>query len=1689
MRLIYKIIACYFFLLFHLQGGIVQAQPFQNEWINYSLTYYKFKVAQDGLFRINQATLAAIGLSQAPVQHFVLWRNGKEVPLYTSQSTGVLSTGGYIEFWGQANDGTSDQSLYRVPGHQLNDRWSLFTDSATYFLAVDPSATHLRLQPTANIIPTGAVPEPFFMFRQGVYFKERLNEGYAQVVGSYMYSSAFDQGEGWSSADLYVGQSRTIAFTALYPYTGVNAPASSVSLHLSGNAPNSRSINFKVNGVSIGSQTVAQFDALRWESPVAASQLESGAISFSVSPEQSVSTDRVAIAKLELLYPRRFHAGGASQFTFQLPPSSSGKYIEIDGFAHDNQPPLLYDLANLQRYETVIDASGKVKVFIGPVSQERQLIVVNSASATTISTISTRNFVDYTQANQQGDYLIISHPSLATTRSGVNVLEQYRSFRSSPPGGSYAARIYFIDQLEDQFGFGIKRHPNAIRNFIRFARTRYTQPLKAVFLIGKGVVYTTERSLEGNPDLDKLSFVPTFGSPASDILLTVDAGTSFLPRVAIGRLSVITAEELAVYLAKVQQTEQVLRNDTGSASRAWTKNVVHIIGVGEESLGNAITNSMNRFGAILRDTFYGARIHTFSKLSPAPVAQLSAAQLYQLFEEGIGMMTYFGHSTANTLEYNLDQPSGYNNPGKYPFYIMLGCRAGNLFNFNLTRLIEKETISEQFVLADQRGGIATIASTSLGLVNYLELQNEAMLKAAAITNYGAIVGDVINTSVVNTMNAAGAGDFLARIHCEQTALNGDPALRFYGSSPRPDFMMQAQQLKITPSPVSVANGFVKLDAVVKNTGKAIAGPVTVTVQRTYPDGTTVAWKRDTLNNLFVLDTLHYQIPITGNKDKGVNRITVCLDADNRYVELVEDNNCASVNFLVYDDELRPVNPAPFSILGRPPVLFSASTANPFASIRTYKLEIDTTALFNSPSLVSQTKLAVGGLVQFDPTVVYRNNTVYYWRVSPLTGNNAANWNMSSFLYQAGAAPGYNQSHYYQHLSSDTSHVQLDGSTRTWRFSQSSNNLNIRNGVFFTATSALAGFYLGLNGLDVVMYACARNRLVFNVLHPVTLRPLLNAMPGQPGRFGSDPVCVQTATQAIGAEYNFQFNIADTAVRRRIIGFMDSIPDGYYVVVRNIMETNYPANAYAQDWKNDQQWWGAGQSVYHRLLEQGFTAIDSFNRNRVFAFVYQKNRPTLFAPKFAFSNGMYDQLFFSTNINTTDTVGVVRSPLFGPSKSWQQLSWQGSMELPQKDSVLLRLNGASETGTLVNILSGIQPPQWQVALSSVDAQRFPYLQLEMQTADTSYYTPFQLSQWQLTHNPAPEGALAPGQYLNFKDTVEQGELIPFKMAFRNIADQAFDSLVVQLTITDANNQARLQQLPKTKPLQVGDSVQVGTTIASATIPGENVMQLEVNPRPGPIEQFYFNNIAVRPVYVKPDRIAPLLDVTIDGRHITNGEIVLSNPDILIAIQDESKWMPLNDTAAITVWLRNPNGALRRFYYNSDTLRFIASTGVGLPNRAYAQLRPYLPQQGTYELIVAGKDRAGNKAGSLDYRVTFTIASKPPHFEITAFPNPFTSATKFSYTVWGTSIPDAVSLQIFSSIGQLIRTVRPQELGPLRLGRNVALFEWNGTDAAGHPLANGVYFCRLVTETASNLFESYKKKGTLTILAEGKVVLHR
>jgi hypothetical protein len=315
----------------------------------------------------------------------------------------------------------------------------------------------------------------------------------------------------------------------------------------------------------------------------------------------------------------------------------------------------------------------------------------------------------------------------------------------------------------DQFAFGIKKHPLSVRNFIRYARASFSVSLKNVFLIGRGMTYYEYRTHITDPVIDKLNIVPTFGTPASDNLLSSATVSSPIPVTPIGRLSVVSGKEIEDYLEKVKEYENQQQNAPNTlAGREWMKNVVQVTGSNDSYLGTVLCNYMGVYKQIVEDTLFGGKVSTFCKSSAGTTEQFASEQIATLFSQGIGFLNYFGHSSATTLEFNLDNPQNYNNQGKYPVFFVNGCNAGNFFTFYPQRLIANETLSEKFVLAKQRGSIAFVASTHYGIVNYLNLFLTNLYGTIARTDFNKSLGETSRDAFQMMQNATGPSDFYTR---------------------------------------------------------------------------------------------------------------------------------------------------------------------------------------------------------------------------------------------------------------------------------------------------------------------------------------------------------------------------------------------------------------------------------------------------------------------------------------------------------------------------------------------------------------------------------------------------------------------------------------------------------------------------------------------------------------------------------------------------------------------------------------------------------------------------------------------------------------------------------------------------------------------------------------------------------------
>ncbi len=514
------------------------AQTYSNSWIDYNKTYYKFKVGKNGLCRINQPALNAAGLGNIPAEQFQLWRNGAEVTLYTSVASGSLSATDFIEFWGMMNDGKTDTKLYRTADFQLSDQYSLQTDTAAYFLTVNPSGNNLRYTDAANNVAGNSLPaEPYFMDVKGLYYRTVINPGYAVPAGSYVYSSSYDVGEGWMSADIYPNRPLPAQINDLNVYTG--GPNASLKFAVAGNALNERNIRVKFNNIFIDDEPMPWFTYIK-------KQINDIPLSAFVSPNWALisfqntsteSTDRYAVSFVELTYPSKFNFNNRTDYSFELPATATGNYLVIDNFNFGTKAPVLFDITSNKRYLGDISTPGKVKFVLPPSAVAKRTFQMASEEPATVNNISSfqqRNFINYAVSANQGNYLIISNPILYTSANGANNVDLYRQYRSSSAGGGYNAKVIEIDELVDQFAYGIKKHPSAIKDFIQYAKSTFSLSPQYIFLIGKGITYDDYVKNQKSQYADRLNLVPTFGSPASDVLLSSPYGSG-VPSVPIGQ--------------------------------------------------------------------------------------------------------------------------------------------------------------------------------------------------------------------------------------------------------------------------------------------------------------------------------------------------------------------------------------------------------------------------------------------------------------------------------------------------------------------------------------------------------------------------------------------------------------------------------------------------------------------------------------------------------------------------------------------------------------------------------------------------------------------------------------------------------------------------------------------------------------------------------------------------------------------------------------------------------------------------------------------------------------------------------------------------------------------------------------------------------------------------------------------------
>lgn len=1614
-------------------------QPYGNEWIDYSKTYYKFKLGKTSLYRINYTILNSLGIpaSQLKGTAFKLFRNGKEVPLYVTTNN-QFSGADYIEFYGEKNDGKTDSILYKTPDNQPNSVQSLFSDSATFFLTIDPFAINLRIIQQNNDVVTVPEPEKYCFFTTYYYF-DRYSKTYTFFRGypvspylPQLYNSDFDAGEGF-----YIGNFLNNKFyfnsqfytKYLYQDLNVNGSFSASIILPQGNhilkttlgghdttetlitGPTVKKINYPINSLNIN---------------------EVSDNNITVEDLLNTGTDNVGYASFQ--YPRLFNFDNLSTFNFSL-KKKNDLYLQIRNFNAASTVPVLYDLNNKQRYLGVTDTV--LKFHLNETLLDKENLYLSSQSSAdipNITVIKAVNFTNFLNFRQQANFLIISNKKLRSSTNGIDNVDEYKKYRSSVQGGGFNAQTYYIDELNDQFAYGIPEHPLAIRNFVNYTIDNFTAKPELVFIIGKGFEYTYNL---GQQSIIDRSLVQTYGEPASDNLLTARSGAENYPQLGIGRLAAITGDEVKLYLDKVREYETVL-NDTFNTSetpynKLWMKNVLHLGGGNNNYEQQLFRAYLDGYKSVIEAPRYGARVSSLFKNSTDPIQIAQNIFLDSLINTGVSLITFFGHSATTTTDFNLE-PDHMHNNGKYHLMLSNGCFVGSIF-------VDFRSLSERFVITANKAAIGYIAPVTYAVAGNLNSYSSEFYERFSNTMYNDKIGNILKETSKQVILSGGE---INPMIGEQMVYHGDPGLKI-NSHYRPDYYIDESSIIFEPQNINASADSFLIKVIVKNLGAALNDRYVVNVDRIFPNGQ-IQVTSVNIPSARNIDTVYLWIKSDRINGPGLNTFKIKVDYNNAIAEYSELNNEVTVTKLILADDIIPIYPYEFCMVNDPNFELVFSTANAFATAKPYIFQIDTTELFNSP-LLTQIKLsAPGATIHWKPNVLLLQNKVYYWRgtLDTITGT-PANWKTSSFLYNTSLSTGWNQSHYFQYLKNSFSTLNLKND-RMFYYPNTTREIRLNVGYPYpydnSITAYLDGYLIGRN-------AWARKGFIFFVYDGNTGQNWQTYQIGNSCRGPyNDITCNRYPTNVI--EFITQDNdpIAGTRERQDAANFLNSIPCNSYVLGYSFYDAGYSQ-------------WTDADGLFAAFENLGVSQIRQQQSYISFAFFVHKCDPS-FRPIQIKRDGVIDTTF---TFSGTWTKGTMESPIIGPAKEWRNfdMNWH-SKEVNSFDGGNVSLYGYDTLGTRTLLRNDLT--KGAITPLSIDAKRYPFLQMQWITKDDSLGTPPQMDYWRMYYDKAPEAVVNPTiHFVKTRDTIISGENFNMSVAVENVTPIDMDSLLVRFIIKDASNNITIIY-KRFGPLPAKQSMNISFdyTFSGFNFFGLNYVTVEVNPDEDQPEQFHFNNFAEFTLFVDKDKINPLFDVTFDGRHITDGEYVSANPEILFRLKDENKYLALNDTSEFLIYMyypNNPTEAVQISRSQAD-VTYVPATNLnnGKTNEARLTYKPTLPD-GSYEIRAQGIDRSKNDAGKYDYRIKFKVDSKPSITNILNYPNPFSTSTQFVFTLTGATIPDQLIIQIFSATGKVVKEITREQLGNLHVGTNVTDYKWDGTDNFGDRLANGVYFYRVMT----------------------------
>ncbi len=1205
------------------------------------------------------------------------------------------------------------------------------------------------------------------------------------------------------------------------------------------------------------------------------------------------------------------------------------------------------------------------------------------------------------QSTREVDFVLITRPALSASA------EAYASYRRTQ-----GQRVLVVDQrdLFDQMDGGRER-PIAIRRFVH-ATQAWTVPPRYVLFWGDALLPYRNKSLQSWE-------VISFGNSVSDGWFGMQFGgpTDWSEVAAIGRIPVRSNAEGDRFLAKMQRYESAV-------PARWPKR--GLFASGGYSASEVATLARYSSGWASASARGQSRIDTMQivKRNLEKVDARYLKSIERTVNEGIGWLSFFGHSSPQTWEIETAPAASYTNADRLPLVLSFGCRTGAFSLGDATT--HTLSLAEEFVTGAESGAIAHWGSSELSTIfagGYLGDQVHDLV----MTDTMRVLGDVFRIAKGRLAASTTAGTNVKNLL--QYGLVGDPATRFRMPT-RPNLVLAERAVGVTPARPSLSDSVLTLSVRLDNWGLVFTDSVSVDVRHFSPDGLAqtvtqrVAPYADS-------SRIEVRLPLRGLR-AGAHSVQVAVDTRGTVAESVESDNATTYSFVVSTRTLASSTLSDNVFYGRAPVL---SVTRPISSPDTGRVafQVDTTRTFSSPLLQSSTR-SLMRIAQFEPQQLQAGQR-YFWRFRDET-DAFSPWIEQSFRFDpALGRVGWAQAE-----------PTIDSGAST--LSQGSVLLGTSNTFASLSSERGSGQLLGSVTVGEQSFITLGLGWGFVVVDGVTGEVKYSAsLP----TFNMPP----SIEELVNSNKTLATSRLDSLARGLMPGGLNR---GDLVLGR----TRHLANIDGPV---------IGDDVRSSIRALGSAAIDTLTYgNHLWQMVARVGYPEQTRERVVpLTSDSPNEVRWDTTLVFRDRAATFTSEPISGALAWLEAGSQGV--LPAGVAAEVDVLGADGSTVLASAPLGSP-----LDLSAVDAQVQQRLRLRMRLTDNRAYetitlgTPFpsgRLAEWHLSYSPTPRIAL--DAVTSVGSSVAEGETARFSVPVHNLSLSDARDVRIELFLSEPGRTERLLRTDTLGTLAAGAIVTRQIALGTDGLTGTNQLRIRLRHRDEAAAPDEGLSDYALSFSVQGDATVPSYVITIDGDEFEPDNEPIANlqdpsfpfvsarPTIEIQVRDDNRFRALSDASVIQLSLNGTPISI-----DHPDVRF--TPGDTLAGLVYT---PDLTRSdSTYTLVLRAFDASGNEAAQSPYQVHFRVQTELEIESVLPYPNPMTSTTTFAFRVKGADASEVeeARLRVYTLTGQVVREfdltgggADALDGGTLRIGWNK--LRWNGTDADGDRLSPGVYLYRV------------------------------